>query len=179
MLYQLDDLQIQLEGQGHFVAENAVVIGNVLLQDSVNIWFNVVIRGDNELMTIGARTNIQDAAVLHSDPGFPLTIAEDVTVGHKAMLHGCSIGAGSLIGINAVVLNGAKVGKGCIIGAGALVTEGMEIPDGAMVMGVPAKVRRNLSDEERQGLLASAAHYVENGQRYLKGLKRQWQSEEG
>lgn len=173
MLYQLDNKQIQLEGQGHFVAENAAVIGNVLLQDSVNIWFSVVIRGDNELMTIGARTNIQDGAVLHSDPGFPLTIAEDVTVGHKAMLHGCSIGAGSLIGINAVVLNGAKVGKGCIIGAGALVTEGMVIADGSMVMEVPAKVRRSLSEEERQGLLVSAAHYVENAQRYRQGLKQQ------
>lgn len=173
MIYQLDDARVRLKGEGHFVASNAAVIGNLLLHDSVSIWFNVVLRADNELMEIGARTNIQDGAVLHSDPGYPLSIGEDVTIGHKAMVHGCTIGAGSLIGINAVVLNGARIGRGCLIGAGALVTEGMEIPDGSMVLGAPAKVRRALSDEERQRLLTSAAHYVENAQRYRRGLKVQ------
>lgn len=173
MLYQLDDTKVRLEGEGHFVAESAAVIGNVTLCEDVSVWFNVVIRADNEPMHVGARSNIQDGSVLHSDEGFPLTIGEDVTVGHKAMIHGCTIGDGSLIGINAVVLNGAKIGKGCLIGAGALVTEGMEVPDGSLVLGAPGKVRRQLSEAQREGLLASAAHYVENGHRYLRGLKPQ------
>lgn len=170
MLYQLDDKRVQLLGGGHFVADNAAVIGNVTLEDEVSIWFNVVIRADNEPMLIGARSNIQDGSVLHSDEGYPLIIGKDVTVGHKAMIHGCTIGDGSLIGINAVVLNGARIGRGCLIGAGALITEGMDVPDGSLVLGAPGKVKRTLSDEQRAGLLASAAHYVANGQRYRRGL---------
>lgn len=173
MLYQLADKRVQLLGDQHYIAPTAAVIGNVLLQHGVTIWFNVVLRADNEQMQIGARSNIQDGAILHSDPGFPLQIGDDVTVGHKAMLHGCQIGDGSLIGMNAVVLNGAKVGRGCLIGANALVTEGMEIADGSLVMGMPAKVKRQLSEEEQRDLLQSAAHYVDNGQRFAAELKIQ------
>ncbi|MGJ8687520.1 MAG: gamma carbonic anhydrase family protein [Spongiibacteraceae bacterium] len=175
MLYSLCDNRVEFVGEGQFVADGAAVIGNVVLHESVSVWFNVVIRGDSDSITIGARSNIQDGSVLHIDSGFPLNIAEDVTVGHKAMVHGCRIGAGSLIGINAVVLNGAQIGKGCLIGANALVTEGMVIPDGSLVMGSPAKIKRQLSDKEREGLMHSAAHYVENGQRYLRELRVQEQ----
>lgn len=173
MLYQLGERKVQQEGDGHFVADNATVIGNVLLKARANIWFNVVIRGDNELITIGEGSNIQDGSILHSDPGFPLTVGPDVTIGHKVMLHGCTIGEGSLIGINAVVLNGAKIGKGCLIGANALVTEGMDIPDGSMVLGSPAKVRRQLSAEEQEALIGSAHHYVENAAHFRAALKPQ------
>ena len=171
MLFQLGDLKVQCQGNDQFIAHNATVIGNVTLAEKVSVWFNVVIRGDAEKISIGARSNIQDASVLHADPGFPLEIGEDVTVGHKAMLHGCTVGDGSLIGINAVVLNGAKIGKGCLIGANALVTEGTEIPDGSMVLGAPAKVKRMLSEDEQAALRLSASHYVENGQRFRKELK--------
>lgn len=171
MIFSLDDLQVNRIGDDQFIAHNATVIGAVTLREQVSIWFNVVIRGDAEKISIGARSNIQDASVLHADPGFPLEIGEDVTVGHKAMLHGCSIGDGSLIGINAVVLNGAKIGKGCLIGANALVTEGTEIPDGSMVLGSPAKIKRALSDDEQAALRLSAAHYVANGQRFRAQLK--------
>ncbi len=171
MLFQLGDLKVQRQGDDQFIAHNATVIGNVTLAEKVSVWFNVVIRGDAEKISIGARANIQDASVLHADPGFPLEIGEDVTVGHKAMLHGCTVGDGSLIGINAVVLNGAKIGKGCLIGANALVTEGTEIPDGSMVLGAPAKVKRMLSEDEQAALRLSASHYVENGERFLKELK--------
>jgi carbonic anhydrase/acetyltransferase-like protein (isoleucine patch superfamily) len=155
-----------------WIAENAQVVGNVELAADVNVWFGVVIRGDNETIRIGERTNIQDGSVLHSDHGRPLTIGADVTVGHQVMLHGCTIGDGSLVGIGAVVLNGARIGKGCIVGAGALVTEGKEFPDGSMILGSPAKVVRSLSDQQRQGLLDSAHHYVENAQRFQRGLVR-------
>lgn len=171
MIFSLEDLHVKRDGDGQFIAHNATVIGNVTLGQWVSVWFNVVIRGDAERISIGARSNIQDASVLHADPGFPLEIGEDVTVGHKAMLHGCTVGDGSLIGINAVVLNGAKIGKGCLIGANALVTEGTEIPDGSMVLGSPAKIKRTLSEEDQAALKLSAAHYVENGQRFLKHLK--------
>ncbi len=173
MLFQLGDLKVQRKGDDQFIAHNATVIGNVSLAEKVSVWFNVVIRGDAEKISIGARSNIQDASVLHADPGFPLEIGEDVTVGHKAMLHGCKVGDGSLIGINAVVLNGAKIGKGCLIGANALVTEGSDIPDGAMVLGAPAKVKRMLSEDEQAALRLSASHYVENGQRFRNELKEE------
>ncbi|WP_373081479.1 gamma carbonic anhydrase family protein [Zhongshania sp.] len=173
MLYELGDRRVILEGSGHFIAENASVIGSVTLGNQVSIWFNVVIRGDSDDIVIGAGSNIQDASVLHTDPGMPMHIGEDVTVGHKVMLHGCTIGAGSLIGINSVVLNGAKIGCGCLIGANSLVTEGMEIPDGALVMGAPAKIKRMLSADEQAALRMSAAHYVENGQRFNADLRPQ------
>ena len=132
MLYQLGDTKVQVE-EGVWVAENAVVVGNVLLKENSSVWFNAVIRGDNDLITIGEGANIQDGSVLHSDPGSPLTVGANVTIGHKVMLHGCDIGEGSLVGINSVVLNNARIGKNCIIGANALITEGKEIPDLSLI----------------------------------------------
>lgn len=173
MKYSLDDKRVTLKGSGHFIAPNATLIGDVTLQENASVWFNCVLRGDADHIEIGAGSNIQDGSVLHADPGFPLTVGEHVTVGHKAMLHGCTIGDGSLVGINAVVLNGAKVGRGCLIGANALVTEGMEIPDGSLVLGSPGKIKSQLSAEQQQALLRSAAHYVHNGHRYNAQLKEQ------
>jgi len=173
MLFSLEDRQVNLIGKEHFVAHNATVIGSVELHDRSSVWFNVVIRGDNDLITVGEGSNIQDGSVLHTDPGFALSVGKNVTVGHQAMLHGCEVGDGSLIGIGAVVLNGAKIGKGCLIGANALVPEGMEIPDGSLVVGSPAKVKRQLNAEQQQGLLENAAHYVDNMRRYLNDFNQQ------
>lgn len=171
MLYELDGLAPKLEGDSQFVAENATVIGNVALHDRSSVWFNVVIRGDNERITIGSETNVQDGSVLHTDPGMPLTLGKGVTVGHKAMLHGCDVGDYSLIGINAVVLNGAKIGKYCLIGANTLIPEGMVVPDGSLVIGAPGKIKRELTEQQQKMLELSAAHYVQNASRYMKGLK--------
>lgn len=173
MLYSLQGQQVSLLGEEHFVAENATVIGNVELHNCSSVWFNVVIRGDNDPIIIGEGSNIQDGAVLHTDPGFTLTIGKDVTVGHMAMLHGCEVGDGSLVGIGAVVLNGVKIGKGCLIGANALVPEGMEIPDYSLVVGSPAKVKRTLSEEQVAGLKENARHYVENMRRFNSSFKPQ------
>ncbi|PIE20751.1 MAG: gamma carbonic anhydrase family protein [Neptuniibacter caesariensis] len=173
MLYSLEGKQVKKIGSEHFVAENATVIGNVELHDRSSIWFNVVIRGDSDPIIIGEGSNIQDGAVLHTDPGFALTIGQDVTVGHMAMLHGCKVGDGSLIGISAVVLNGAEIGKGCLIGANALVPEGMKIPDYSLVVGSPAKVKRTLNEEQVAGLQQNAAHYVDNMRRFKQSLKAQ------
>lgn len=170
-IYELDGVAPRL-GDGAWVAESAEVVGAVEIGANASIWFGAVVRGDTETIRIGAGTNIQDASVLHADVGKPLAIGENVTVGHQVMLHGCTIGDGSLIGIGAVVLNGAKIGKGCLVGAGALVTEGKEFPDGSMIIGSPAKVVRDLSDDQKQGLLASARHYVANAQRFRTGLKK-------
>lgn len=175
MLYELDGVAVRAEGE-YWVADSAVVVGNVLLKQNANVWFNAVIRGDNELITIGEGSNVQDGSVLHSDPGYPLTIGSHVTVGHKVMLHGCEIGEGSLIGINAVVLNGAKIGKNCIVGANALITEGKEIPDNSMVMGSPGKVVRTLTDEQAAGIRMGAKHYVENARRFRSGAVAQNQA---
>lgn len=175
MLYQLGDRKVALKGEGHFVADNAAVIGDVVLESNVSIWFNVVIRGDTEQIRVCEGSNIQDGSILHTDRGFPMVIGKNVTVGHKVMLHGCTVGEGSLVGMNAVVLNGAKIGKRCLIGANALVTEGTEIPDGALVMGVPAKVKRLLTEEEQAALALSAEHYVQNGQRFTSDLQPQSQ----
>ena len=155
-----------------WVADSAQVIGNVELADDASVWFGVVIRGDTDAIRIGARTNIQDGSVLHADVGMPLTIGNNVTVGHKVMLHGCTIGDGSLIGIGAVVLNGARIGRGCIVGAGALVTEGKEFPDGSMILGSPARAVRSLTPQQAEGLVHSATHYVENARRFAGGLHR-------
>jgi carbonic anhydrase/acetyltransferase-like protein (isoleucine patch superfamily) len=155
-----------------WVADSAQVMGNVELGEDASVWFGVVIRGDTECITIGRGSNIQDASVLHADIGKPLTVGNNVTVGHKVMLHGCTIGDGSLIGIGAVVLNGAKIGKGCIVGAGALVTEGKEFPDGSMIIGSPAKVVRELTAQQQAGLTLSALHYIENARRFRAGLKK-------
>lgn len=155
-----------------WVADSAQVMGNVELADDVSIWFGAVIRGDTEIICIGKGSNIQDGSVLHADIGMPLTIGENVTVGHKVMLHGCTVGDGSLIGIGAVVLNGAKIGKGCVVGAGALVTEGKEFPDGSMILGSPAKAVRELTSAQQEGLRMSAVHYIENARRFQAGLKK-------
>jgi carbonic anhydrase/acetyltransferase-like protein (isoleucine patch superfamily) len=170
-IYELDAIAPRL-AETTWVADSAQVMGNVELGDDVSVWFGAVIRGDTEVIRIGKRSNIQDASVLHADVGKPLTIGDDVTVGHKVMLHGCTIGDGSLIGIGAVVLNGARIGKGCVVGAGSLVTEAKEFPDGSMIIGSPAKVVRELTAEQRQGLLMSAAHYVENARRFKTGLHK-------
>ncbi|MDT8997877.1 gamma carbonic anhydrase family protein [Paucibacter sp. APW11] len=155
-----------------WVADSAEVIGRVSLAEDVSIWFQAVLRGDSDSLTIGRGSNIQDGSVLHADTGYPLQLGENVTVGHKVMLHGCTVGDNSLIGIGAVVLNGARIGRNCLVGAGSLVTEGKEFPDGSLIMGVPAKVVRPLSPEQIAGLSASAAHYVRNGQRYAAELKK-------
>jgi carbonic anhydrase/acetyltransferase-like protein (isoleucine patch superfamily) len=170
MKYSLGDSSPTLLGSGHFIAPNAAVIGNVTLHDSSSVWFNCVLRGDAERIEIGAGSNIQDGTVIHADAGYPTVVGEHCTVGHNAMLHGCTIGDGSLVGIGAVVLNGAKVGKGCLIGANALVTEGMEIPDGSMVLGAPAKIKRSLSEEVQQGLRHNADHYIANAAHYAADL---------
>jgi carbonic anhydrase/acetyltransferase-like protein (isoleucine patch superfamily) len=155
----------------YWVAPDARVIGQVTLGEGASIWRGSVLRGDNEPIVIGARSNVQENCVLHVDPGFPLVIGENCTIGHKAMLHGCSIGDGSLVGMGATVLNGAKIGKNCLIGAGALVTEGMEVPDGSLVVGMPAKVRKQLPPEAIAGLQRSADKYVWNKDQFKTNLR--------
>lgn len=169
MKYSLGDFRVETHPDS-WVAPNATLIGKVKLEQGASVWFNAVLRGDNELILIGKNSNVQDGTVMHSDPGYPLTIGTGVTIGHNVMLHGCTVGDHSLIGINAVILNGAKIGKHCIIGANALIGEGKEIPDGSLVMGSPGKVVRELTDEQKQKLEASAAHYVQNAQRYARDL---------
>ncbi|MFN2329396.1 MAG: gamma carbonic anhydrase family protein [Chromatocurvus sp.] len=171
MLYQLREHCPELLGGAHFVAPNAAVIGQVTLHHGASVWFSCVLRGDVEKITIGEGSNIQDGTVVHADPGFPVIVGRNVTVGHNAMLHGCSVGDGSLIGIGAVVLNGATIGEGCLIAANALVTEGMAVPDGSVVMGSPGKVRKSLSVEERDMLALNAAHYIDNASRFAGDLK--------
>lgn len=170
-IYEVDGITPQIPDSA-WVAGSAEVIGDVVIGDDTGIWFGVVIRGDTASIRIGARTNIQDLSVLHADVGQPLTIGAGVTVGHQAMLHGCTVGNDSLIGIGAVVLNGAKIGKGCLVGAGALVTEGKEFPDGCMIIGSPAKQVRMLTPEQLQGLRDSADHYVANAQRFKTTLNK-------
>lgn len=169
-LFALDGVSPTL-AKDVWVAPNASVVGDVTLAANVSIWFGVVIRCDNEPITIGENTNIQDNSVLHSDPGMPLTIGEGVTVGHKAMLHGCTVGDNSLIGIGATVLNGTVIGKNCIVGAHALVTEGKVIPDNSLVVGSPARVMKTLGEPQEQMLKMSALHYVENAKRFKDGLE--------
>lgn len=170
-IYQLDSQTPSVHPTA-YVADSAEVMGNVHLAADSSVWFATVIRGDNEPITVGEGSNIQDGSVLHSDIGKPLTIGKHVTVGHKVMLHGCTIGDESLIGIGAVVLNGAKIGKNCLVGAGALVTEGKEFPDGSMILGSPAKVVRQLTPEQIQGLRLSAQSYIANARRFATTLKK-------
>ena len=169
--YQLEDKSPQVHPTA-FVADSAQVIGDVVMGENSSIWFGAVARGDTETLTIGAGSNIQDASVLHADHGYPLTIGERVTVGHQVMLHGCTIGDESLIGIGAGVLNGAQIGKNCLVGAGALVTEGKVFPDGSMILGSPARVVRQLTPEQIEGLRRSAQGYVDNARRFRSGLKK-------
>ena len=169
MLYQLGKLAPNIS-KSCFIAPNSSVIGNVELGDNASVWFNVVIRADTAQIKIGKNSNIQDGSILHVDEGFPITIDQNVTIGHKVMLHGCSIDEGSLIGMNAVVLNGAKIGKNCLVGANALVTENMIIPDGSLVLGSPAKVIKQLGEKAKLKIAEGAAHYVNNNIRYKKEL---------
>ncbi|MFT6435844.1 MAG: carbonic anhydrase/acetyltransferase-like protein (isoleucine patch superfamily) [Candidatus Azotimanducaceae bacterium] len=170
MIYELGERKLEILGDDYFIADNATVIGSVVMHQNASIWFGAVLRGDNDVITIGENSNIQDLSVLHIDPGFPLTIGKNVTIGHKVMLHGCDIGDNTLIGINSVILNGAKIGKNCLIGANSLISENKVIPDGSMVMGSPGKVVKQLSEQQMKGLEMSALHYVENFKRYKREL---------
>jgi carbonic anhydrase/acetyltransferase-like protein (isoleucine patch superfamily) len=170
MIYTLDGIAPEIDPTA-WVAPEAVLIGKVVIEPGANIWFGAMIRGDNEEIRVGAGSNVQENSVLHTDMGFPLVIGANCTIGHKAMLHGCTIGDGTLIGMGATILNGAKIGKGCLIGACALVTEGKEIPDGSLVMGAPGKVVRTLDAEARDRLLRSAAGYRANARRFASGLR--------
>jgi carbonic anhydrase/acetyltransferase-like protein (isoleucine patch superfamily) len=170
-LYQLDERVPQVH-ESAYVAESAELIGSVVVEAGATIWSNVVIRGDNETITIGRHSNVQEGSVLHTDPGFPLVVGEHVTVGHQAMLHGCTIEDGALIGIQAVVLNGARIGRGSLVGAGALVTEGKAFGEGQLILGSPARAVRPLAEEDSARMQRSAANYVERGRRYRTALKR-------
>lgn len=170
-IYELDGTTPRLADTA-WVADNAQVIGDVQLAPGSSVWFGATLRGDTEPIVVGEGSNVQDGSVLHADVGYPVTLGRHVTVGHQVMLHGCTIGDESLIGIGAIVLNGAKIGKNCLVGAGALVTEGKEFPDGSMIIGSPAKAMRQLTPEQIEGLRRSAAHYRENAQRYRQGLKK-------
>ncbi len=171
MRYDLGSRRVQLRGSGHYIAPDATLVGDVILEDRASVWFNVVIRGDNDTITIGADSNIQDGSVLHTDAGIKLTLGPSVSVGHLVMLHGCTIGQGSLIGIKSVILNGAVIGRECLIGANTLISERKVIPDRSLVLGSPGKVVRTLSDDEVAGLYRIAEHYVENAERYRRELR--------
>jgi carbonic anhydrase/acetyltransferase-like protein (isoleucine patch superfamily) len=172
-LYKLDEIAPKLpHNNQYWVAPNATVIGQVVLGENASVWYGAVVRGDNDLIEIGDDTNVQDGSILHTDAGFPLHIGKGVTIGHRVMLHGCTIGDYSLIGIGATILNGAKIGRNCIIGAHALITEGKDIPDNSMVVGAPGRVIKTLGDDMAQMLKASADHYVENWQRHQAQIKR-------
>ena len=170
-IYQLGEHAPEIDASA-FVADSANLIGKVTLEANASVWFGVTIRGDNERITIGANSNVQEGTVMHTDMGYPLVIGQNVTVGHQAMLHGCTVGDGSLIGIQAVILNGARIGKGCLVGAGALVTEGKEFPDHSLILGSPAKVVRTLTEEDLLRLQGNAASYVERGQLFKAQLKQ-------
>ena len=171
-VFALDGVAPELPEEGsYWIAPNAHVIGNVILEKDASIWFGATLRGDNEPIRIGQGSNIQENSVLHTDPGFPMTIGKNCTIGHKAMLHGCTIGDQSLVGMGATILNGAKIGKGCLIGACALITEGKEIPDGSLVMGAPGKIVRTLDADQQAALIKTAEGYQKNFRRFLAGLK--------
>ena len=159
------------ESGNYWVAPDAQLMGAIRLEENASVWFSVILRGDNERITIGENSNVQDGSVMHTDMGFPLTLGKNVTIGHQAMLHGCTVGNNTLIGIGATILNGAKIGNNCLIGAHALVGEGKEIPDNSMVLGMPGKVVRSLDEQNEQLMVASAQHYVENWRRYKNDLK--------
>ena len=170
MIYSLEGITPQLKGD-NYVAPNATVIGNVVLERGANVWWNVTIRGDNDCITLGENVNIQDGSVLHTDTGVPLTLEKDVSVGHMVMLHGCTVKEGSLIGIKAVVLNHAVIGRECLIGANTLIAEGKVIPDRSLVLGSPGRVVRTLTDDDVKMIRSIAQHYVDNARRYNTGLK--------
>ncbi len=170
-LYQLGEHAPTLADDA-WVADSAQLIGKVALHQGASVWFGAVLRGDNELITVGARSNVQECSVLHTDMGYPLVLGSDVTVGHQCMLHGCTVGDGSLIGIQAVVLNGAVIGRNCLVGAGSVVTEGKQFPDNVLILGSPAKVVREISPEQAARLKMSALHYVERAREYRTALRR-------
>ena len=169
-LYKLGDMFPRVAASA-YVAPTAAVIGNAVLAEDSSVWFGATVRGDNETISIGAGSNVQDGAVLHTDPGFPLTVGVHVSIGHQAMLHGCTVGDGSLIGIQAVLLNAAVIGKGCLVGAGAVITERKIFPDGVLILGAPAKVVRELTAEERENLVKVAANYCARGTLYRNQLR--------
>ena len=173
MIYSLGDRKVEFHGSDWFIADNATVIGSVVMKENASVWFNAVVRGDNDVITIGENANIQDGAILHTDPGILLTVGRDVTVGHLAMLHGCLVGDGSLIGIKSLIMNRAVIGAHCLIGANSLIPEGKVIPDGSLVMGSPGKIVRSLSAEEIERLRQTAGRYVENFKRFQRDLRRQ------
>jgi carbonic anhydrase/acetyltransferase-like protein (isoleucine patch superfamily) len=170
-IYQLGEHAPDIDPSS-YVTDSANVIGKVRIEAHASIWFNVTLRGDNELITVGENSNVQEGCCLHTDPGFPLSIERNVTIGHQAMLHGCTIGEGSLVGIQAVILNGAKIGRNCLVGAGALVTEGKEFPDGSLIIGSPAKAVRTLEPAAITAIHAGTAKYVTRGQMFKRELKR-------
>jgi carbonic anhydrase/acetyltransferase-like protein (isoleucine patch superfamily) len=173
-LYELDGHRVAVPASGRYwVAGNAVVVGKVTIEEDVSVWFNSVVRGDNDPIVIGARTNVQDGCVLHTDPGFPLAIGAEATIGHMAMLHGCTIGPGALIGIGAIVLNGARVGAECLIGSGALIPEGREIPPRSVVLGSPGKVVRQVTEEDLERMRWGVQLYLERWKAYSRTLKLQ------
>jgi carbonic anhydrase/acetyltransferase-like protein (isoleucine patch superfamily) len=170
-LFSLGERRVQLVGRNQYIAYDATLVGSVTLHADANVWFKVVIRAENDHITIGEGTNVQDASVLHVDPGYPLKLGRRVSIGHKVMLHGCTVGDGTLIGINSVVLNGAKIGQGVLVGANTLITEGKEIPDGVLVLGSPGKVVRELKPEEQENLLGIARGYVARAHLYREELR--------
>ena len=172
MIFDLGNDSIETHEEDFYVADTAVVLGKIKLCKDASVWFGAVLRGDNELITIGEGSNVQDGSVIHTDAGFPVEIGANVTIGHNAVLHGCKVGDGSLIGINSVILNGANIGTGCLIGANALVTEGMEVPDGSIVLGSPGKIKGEMDKERQQILVLQANHYVDNYKRFKKDLKK-------
>jgi carbonic anhydrase/acetyltransferase-like protein (isoleucine patch superfamily) len=169
-IYKLGDFSPAVAASA-YVAPGASVIGNVVLGENCSVWFGATLRGDNETISIGADSNVQDGAVLHTDPGFPMNIASEVSIGHQAMLHGCTVGEGSLIGIQAIVMNGAIIGRGCLVGAGAVITERKVFADGTLILGAPAKIVRELSAEERSNLRKAAANYSARGAYYRQHLR--------
>jgi carbonic anhydrase/acetyltransferase-like protein (isoleucine patch superfamily) len=171
-LFSIGERRTELRGEHHFIAYDATIVGSVILEANVNVWFKVVIRADNDQVTIGEGTNIQDGSVLHVDPGYPMNLARRVTIGHKVMLHGCTIGEGTLVGINSVVMNGARIGRNSLIGANTLIAEGKEIPEGVLVLGSPGKVVRDLKQEEKDYLLKIAQGYIDRSLWYQRELKQ-------
>lgn len=172
-IYSLGERRVEIRGDHHFIAHDATLAGSIVLEDEVSIWFGVMIRADNDRIHIGARTNVQDGSVLHVDPGFPMALGRGVTIGHKVMLHGCTVGDGALVGINSVVMNGARIGAGSLIGANSLIAEGKEIPPGVLVMGSPGKVVRELTAQEKERLPLIAAGYVERSRLFRAQLREQ------
>jgi carbonic anhydrase/acetyltransferase-like protein (isoleucine patch superfamily) len=171
-LFSIGERRTELRGEHHFIAPGASLIGSIVLENNVNVWFNVVIRADNDRVSIGEGCNIQDGSVLHVDPGYPMNLARRVTIGHKVMLHGCSVGEGALIGINSVVMNGARIGAHSLIGANTLIAEGKEIPEGVLVLGSPGKIVRELKQQEKDFLLQIAQGYIDRSRFYRDNLKQ-------